>query len=149
MLDGEQPIDDRSVEAHTEVARQRDHRPVRELHVALGVGEQDAVDGRVEHRPQDVREPLEVDVLLRELPLMARQRSRHLVEGARELADFARATLGHLDAELPGCDILGGGGDAANRRDCGAQEIADDPGEQEDRDDDPGDADFDAASLCC
>ena len=66
-------------------------RPVRELHVALGVGEQDAVDGRVEHRAQHVREPLEVDVLLREVALLRVESERDISLNERgELPDLAR-----------------------------------------------------------
>ena len=60
VLDGEQPVDDGALEAHPELARQVEHRPVRELHVAVGVREQDPVDRRVEHGAQHVREPFEI-----------------------------------------------------------------------------------------
>ena len=74
MLDREQAVDDRPVVAHAHLPGEPDERSVRELHVAVGVREQDAVDRRVEHRAQDVRQALQVDVLLCKLLLVLRER---------------------------------------------------------------------------
>ncbi len=115
----------------------RDDRPVRELHVALGVREQDPVDRRVEHRAQHVREPLEVDVLLGELALLARERARHLVERVGELADLTRPALRHLDVEPTGGDLARSPQrSAGSAHDRSAQEIGDDRGKSRSRDDD-------------
>ena len=143
----EQAVDDGPFEAHAELARQRDERPVRELHVAVGVREQDAVDRRVEHGPQDVGEALEVVVLRCELTLMPGERARHLVEGGRQLPHLADAALLDLDPESSGGDLPGRGRDAANRRDRCAQEIADDAPEEQDRHEDPGNPDLDSGPF--
>ena len=131
VLDGEQPVDDRAVIAHPELPSQVEHGAVRELDVAVGVRQQDPVDHRVEHRPQHVREALEIDILVREIASLADERLRHLVERARELADLARALLRHRDVQVAGRHPPRRSRDAPNRRDGEAKQIGDDRREDE------------------
>ena len=138
--DGEQPVDDGAFVAHAEVAGQHDHRPVRELHLPVGVGEEDAVDGRVEHGAQDVGKPLEVVVLGRQRALRCRERARHLVECRRERAHLARASFRHLHVLFPVGDPRVPGDDPPQRQDRPPEDIGDHQREEHDGDRDAGDA---------